>query len=136
MELPVYPPFSILHPQRKYYMQSKQIIYSRWDVVVVPYPLTNDSMGGRRRPALVVNTTDLPRDYNLYWLLMITAATHAPQNADVRIDDFEAAGLSAPALIRTTKIITVSAHQILRRIGTLAPGDTMRATLELSRFIG
>lgn len=111
-------------------------IYNRWDVVVVPYPLTNDSMGGRRRPALVVSSSDLPRDYGLYWLLMITSAQHAATNADVKIDDFETAGLPAVALIRTTKIITVSAHQILRKIGTLAPGDQMRATLELSRFIG
>jgi mRNA-degrading endonuclease toxin of MazEF toxin-antitoxin module len=117
-------------------MQKPLPIYNRWDVVVVPYPLTNDSMGGRRRPALVVNTTDLPRDYNLYWLLMITSAAQAHMNADVKIEDFESAGLSATAVIRTTKIITVSAHQILRRIGTLAPGDQMRATLELSRFVG
>jgi mRNA interferase MazF len=117
-------------------MKKPTEMYSRWDVVVVPYPLTNDSMGGRRRPALVVCRDDLPRDYGLYWLLMITAPTHAQQTADVLIEDFEQAGLSAPALIRTTKIITVSAHQILRKIGALGSGDQMRATLELSRFIG
>ncbi|MGE3769872.1 MAG: type II toxin-antitoxin system PemK/MazF family toxin [Bdellovibrionales bacterium] len=111
-------------------------IYQRWDVVVVPYPLTNDGMGGRRRPALVVCREDLPRDYGLYWLLMITAASHTGQNADVAIDDWEAANLPSAAVIRTTKIITVSQHQILRKLGTLAPGDQMRATLELSRFIG
>jgi mRNA interferase MazF len=112
------------------------IIYSRWDVVVVPYPLTNDSMGGRRRPALVVSRDDLPRDYNLYWLLMITSAAQTGQDADVAIDDWQAAGLPAAAVIRTTKIITVTSHQILRKLGTLAPGDQMRATLELSRFVG
>ena len=116
-------------------------LYQRWDVVVVPYPLTNDSaeggsMGGRRRPALVISREDLAREYGLYWLLMITSRQHQAQTADVAIDDWQAAGLPAPAMIRTMKIMTVSTPQILRKIGTLAPGDQMRATLELSRFIG
>lgn len=110
--------------------------FQRWDVVVVPYPLTNDSMGGRRRPALVVSREDLAREYGLYWLLMITSSQHQAQTADVAIDDWQAAGLPSPAMIRTMKIMTVGARQILRKIGTLAPGDQMRATLELSRFIG
>lgn len=121
--------------------ESATAFFQRWDVVVVPYPLTNDSvagdsMGGRRRPALVVSREDLAREYGLYWLLMITSAQHVPQSSDIAIEDWQAAGLPAPALIRTTKIMTISRPQILRHIGALAAGDQMRATLELSRFIG
>lgn len=116
--------------------ESAAKIYQRWDVVVVPYPLTNDSMGGRRRPALVISREDLGREYGLYWLLMITSDAHQAQTADVKIEDWDAAGLPSAAMIRTMKIMTVTGQQILRKIGTLAPGDQMRATLELSRFIG
>lgn len=112
--------------------------FQRWDVVVLPYPLTGQAgeIGARRRPALIVSTESLHRDYGLYWVLMITSQTQDAQPADVIIDDIMGAGLPVPSLVRTTKMLTVHGRQILRKVGSLGPSDQSRVVLELSRFTG
>lgn len=116
-------------------------IYKRWDVIVLPYPLSGPSgeIGARRRPALIVSEDNLQRDYNLYWVLMITSLSGAAERAelaDVKIDDWESAGLPVPSLVRTTKILSVQSRQVIRQLGTLSPADQSRVILEMSRFIG
>lgn len=115
-------------------------LYNKWDVIVLPYPLTGamGEIGARRRPALVVSGGSLQQDYNLYWVLMITSKSGNTRDelADVAIDDWEIAGLPVPSIVRTTKILTVQARQVIRSLGSLAPGDRARVTLELSRFVG
>ena len=115
--------------------------YKRWDVVVLPYPLSGPAgeIGARRRPGLIVSADNLQRDYNLYWVLMITSLSGVAgkaELADVKIDDWEQAGLPVASLVRTTKILTVQARQVIRQVGTLSPADQSRVILELSRFVG
>lgn len=113
-------------------------LYNRWDVVVLPYPLAGPmgEMGARRRPGLIVSAESLQRDYGLYWVLMITSQGQTAQTADIVIEDWEQAGLPAPSLVRTTKILTVQARQIIRPLGQLSMADQSRVVLELSRFMG
>ena len=121
-------------------------LFNRWDVVVLPYPLAGPAgeIGARRRPGLIISADSLQRDYGLYWILMITslgqaddkASPDAQQPADIVIEDWESAGLPVPSLVRTTKILTVQARQIIRPLGQLSPSDQSRVVLELSRFVG
>lgn len=115
-------------------MTNQPEIFQRLDVVAVPFPLATEAV--RRRPALVVSEASLARDFGLYWLLMITSQAQDKQLADVLLEDWAGAGLPSPAMVRTTKIMTVPAHLIVRRLGRLGAGDAARLTLELSRFVG
>lgn len=113
---------------------------------MLPYPLAGASgeIGARRRPGLIVSSDSLQRDTGLYWVLMVTSLGTADEKtgpesrhpADVVIEDWEAAGLPVPSLVRTTKILTVQARQIIRPLGQLSTADQSRTVLELSRFIG
>lgn len=117
-------------------------ILKRWQIVVLPYPLAGPEggIGARRRPALIVSSESLQRDYGLYWMLMITAEAGKDagtlQPADVMLEDWQQAGLPVPSLVRTSKLLTVQARQIIRPLGMLSTADQSRVVLELSRFIG
>lgn len=119
-----------------------ETLFKRWDIVVLPYPLSgpDGGIGARRRPALIVSSDSLARDYGLYWVVMITAQAGKDagtlQPADVALDDWMDAGLPVASLVRTTKLMTVQARQIIRGLGTLSTADQSRVIMEISRFMG
>lgn len=78
------------------------------DIARVPFPQVERDRR-QHRPALVVAVFDLANP--LLWVLMITSADNAPWDGDIAIEDFAAAGLPAPSVIRTAKIGTVEARQ-------------------------
>ena len=81
--------------------------FSRGDVVKVPFPYT-DRDARQRRPALVVSDQPLGDAGRMHWVLMITSADHRRWPGDVTLGRRHGeAGLSAPSLIRTSKIATV-----------------------------
>jgi mRNA interferase MazF len=101
--------------------------YSRFDVVVVPFPYT-DRLSERRRPALVVSREEIFAAYGLVWLVMITSATNAGWDCDITILDSAAAGLPSASLIRPVKIATIDGVRIDRRIGALSAADRKAVT--------
>jgi mRNA interferase MazF len=82
--------------------------FRKGDIARVPFPQVERDRR-QYRPALVVSVFDLPNP--LLWVLMITSAENAPWAGDIPIEDFVAAGLPAPSVIRTSKIGTVEARQ-------------------------
>ena len=107
--------------------------YSSWDVVVVPFPYT-DQNSEKRRPALVISEPALDKDHGLTWLAMITSAGNRGWVADVAIADQSAAGLPSPSIIRAAKIATVDTARIIRRIGSLASDDRLNVIKSLKRY--
>ena len=55
-------------------------IFSRWDVVKVPFPYT-DQPNRQRRPAVVIAAGEIEEVHGLLWLLMITSAEIAAGKA-------------------------------------------------------
>ena len=92
-----------------------------WDVVKVPFPYTNRPVQ-QRRPALVVAEHSSSEVPGLLWVLMITSATHRRWPGDHEIADLQQAGLSAPSIIRSTKLGTIETAGA-ERIGSLAAAD-------------
>jgi mRNA interferase MazF len=43
----------------------------------------------------------------LFWVLLVTSATHLRWTRDVEIADLVAAGLSAPSIVRCAKVATI-----------------------------
>jgi len=83
--------------------------FQRGDVVKVPLPYT-DRATRQRRPALVISGKDLAQRHGLLWVMMITSAENRQWDGDLVIADLAGAGLSAPSMIRTTKIATLDAR--------------------------
>lgn len=88
----------------------------RFDVVIVPFPYT-DQLAEKRRPALVVSTDRFNRKHGLLWVIMITSAENRPWEGDVAVSDLSRAGLPAPSVIRTAKIATIEPGRVVRIAG-------------------
>lgn len=105
----------------------------RWDVVVVPFPFT-DQPGTKRRPALVLSAATLNRGARHTVLAMVTSKAHARWPGDVEIRDLSAAGLRLGCIVRP-KLFTLDNRLIQERIGTLAPTDVERASQALRSLL-
>lgn len=108
-------------------MTSKQ-----WDVVVVPFPFSNQP-GAKRRPALVLSDrTFNARGHTV--LAMITTSGHRSWPGDVLLSDYKIAGLHAPCLARL-KIFTLDNRLILKGIGHLSPSDRKEFEVQLRTYL-
>jgi mRNA interferase MazF len=111
------------------------VIFEAFDVVVVPFPLT-DRRATKRRPALVLSAEavfNTPAGHLV--LAMITSADNAPWPLDTPVTDLASAGLPAPSVVRM-KLFTLDAGLVLRRAGALGNGDRKAVKAVLSRLLG
>jgi mRNA interferase MazF len=102
------------------------------DVVVVPFPYA-DLLAEKRRPAVVISAPQLEKDHSLVWLAMVTS-TSDRRSGDVRVTDLTAAGLGTQCFVRPAKVATVSVARIIRRAGSLQPGDWKAVRAVLRRY--
>ena len=102
-------------------------------VIVVPFPYS-DRHAEKRRPALVVSSASLAGD-GLLWVIMITTAKRGTGPHDLVIRDPAAAGLSAPCVVRPTKIACIEPTRILRRAGRLEAATAARALSAVRSFV-
>ena len=107
-------------------------IFSRWDVVTVPFPYV-ERAETKRRPALAISAPALQERHGLLWVVMITSADNPPWPQDVAIGELGRAGLPAPSVVRVAKIATVMAAHCERR-GTLAAKDRQAVAAILRRY--
>ncbi len=105
-------------------------IYDQWSVVVVPFPFT-DKDTTKKRPALVLSTSEFQLDHSHVILSMITSAHASTWPTDTVIQDLGKAGLTAPSLIRF-KIFTLYEKLILYPIGTLSIQDQVKFKEKIS----
>ncbi len=109
-------------------------IFSRWDVVKVPFPYT-DRPVRQRRPAVVIAAGEIEEAHGLLWLLMITSAENRGWEGDVPVSDLGAAGLPAPSIVRPAKIATVEAGDAVP-LGVLAASDRPAVAAYFRRILG
>ena len=105
---------------------------AQWDVVVVPFPFSNQP-GAKRRPALVLSVSSFNRRGHTV-LAMITSATHHPWPGDVHISDLKAAGLTKPCLVRL-KLFTLDQRLIIKKLGHLAAADRQPVSQQLQTYL-
>lgn len=109
--------------------------FDRGDVVRVPFPYT-DRDTRQHRPALVVSRGGLGDGGSLLWVVMITSAANRGWPGDVSlIDRYEAAGLPAPSVVRSTKIATIEARHA-ERIGRIGKPLWAQVSSALRRNLG
>lgn len=108
------------------------MICKRWDVIVVPFPFT-DKLASKRRPVCVLSRKEFNRSGHTI-LAMITTKTHEPRPGDTEIEQYEAAGLRFPCIVRF-KIFTLDNRLILRQIGRLAEDDSKKVEEYVRLFL-
>ena len=104
----------------------------QWDVVVVPFPFSNQ-LGTKRRPALVLSSRTFNGEGHTV-LAMITTAGHHPWPGDVALSDYRAAGLSMSCIVRL-KLFTLDNRLIVKRIGGLSLKVQKQISAQLHAYL-
>lgn len=109
------------------------MIYDPYTIVVVPFPFT-DKPHSKKRPALVISSTEHQIQTHHITLLMITSAKNSSWFNDCVIQDLAAAGLSSPSIIRQ-KMFTIDTRLIIKSVGQLALSDQKSLIKHLKKHI-
>ena len=102
------------------------------DVVVVPFPFT-DRRTSKRRPALIVSSSNFHRAHDQFVLAMITSAGNA-WPSDVAIQEWPEAGLNVPCKVRF-KLFTLDGALIVRKVGRLSKRDGEEVVTALGQVL-
>ena len=89
------------------------------EIVLVKFPFS-DLESSKKRPALVLNVTNVSSDIQLVTIAMITSRTEGIKlSGDFKVKKWDEAGLLYPSLIRLSKIATVESSLIDKSLGKL-----------------
>jgi mRNA interferase MazF len=85
------------------------------DVVILPFPYTNQA-GGKKRPAVVLKET---RDNDLL-VCMITSAAYGSESLPLDKKNLESAGLRVNSSVRPDRLLVVSPDLVAKKTGRLS----------------
>lgn len=109
------------------------VIYNKFDVVKVSFPFT-DKAAFKKRPALVISSSEYQTNYNHCIVAMITSAKQTSWQDDIIITNLQIAGLPAPSKIRL-KIFSLDCDLILGKLGHLADEDRNSILKKLKKYL-
>jgi len=93
------------------------------DVALVRFPFT-DAATDKKRPTLILAGTTRSKRYRLVTVAMITSQVEALHlEGDVLLEDWAAAGLLHPSLLRLGKVATVDEELMDKTLGRLSDDD-------------
>ncbi len=95
--------------------------YKRGDVVLLPFPYTNQS-GSKRRPALILSTDDFNSRRTDIIVAPITSNLATWQPDDTPIADWAASGLLKASVVKGI-LGTVHQSLVVRVLGTISTAD-------------
>ncbi len=111
------------------------VTYKIFDVVVVPFPFT-DQNTKKKRPALVLSDHDSFNDPTKNCVLaMITSEKNPGWPLDSPIGSIKKAGLPAPSKVRM-KLFTLDSRLIIKKIGDLSAKDQKAVKESLRKLMG
>jgi mRNA interferase MazF len=96
--------------------------YSFGDVVLVPFPFTDQS-ASKKRPAVVISSTAYHRAGPDLLIMAITSQVRSARAfGELRAKDWQSAGLLKPSAIKPV-VTTIERKLVLRRLGRLTAED-------------
>lgn len=108
--------------------------YKIFDVVVVPFPFT-DQNTDKRRPALMLSDHNQFNDETQNCVLaMITSVKNPDWPLDAKIGRIKKAGLPAPSKVRM-KLFTLDSRLIIKKIGSLAAKDQVAVKASIKKLM-
>ncbi len=110
------------------------IIYEHGDVVLIRFVFTNGS-GAKRRPAVIVSTSEYHQGRQEAIVAFITSNVDRPLVGDYLISGWQEAGLLFPS-VATGIIRTIKQTMIERRLGTIPPADMQAIQEQLRNVLG
>lgn len=115
-------------------MTSSGSRFKQWDVVVVPFPYS-DEPSDKVRPAVVLSSPQHVQRTGVCYLAMVTSAANAGWPGDVPVSNVRGAGLPVPSVVRPAKIMTLNASRIVRRLGALPKADQAQVVAAVRVFL-
>jgi len=109
------------------------MIYNKFDVIKVTFPFT-DKAAAKKRPALVISSSEYQINYDHCILAMITSAKHTDWQDDITITNLESAGLPSPSKIRL-KIFSLDCDLIAGKLGCLSAEDIESILSKLKKYL-
>ena len=113
-------------------MRKLIMIYNKFDIVKIPFPFT-DKATVKRRPALIISSSDYQVNHNHCVLAMITSAKQSAWIDDITITNIIIAGVSSPSKIRF-KIFSLDVSLILDKLGCLIDEDKLSVQQKLEDY--
>ena len=93
----------------------------RWEIILVPFPFT-DLTSFKRRPALVVSPDSYNADKDVVIAYMTSQMVVSPKIGDYKLQEWKAAGLPKPSIIRM-KFATIDQTIVIKTIGEIEAVD-------------
>lgn len=109
--------------------------YSFGDIVLVPFPFTDQS-STKRRPAVVISSSAYHRERADLIIMAVTSQLR-PSGAlgEAYIGDWQSAGLIKPSAVKPV-ITTIEASLVLRRLGQIGENDRQTLRRAIATLIG
>lgn len=105
------------------------------DVVLVPFPFTDQS-GAKKRPAAVVSGSNYNTGRRDLVIMAITSQVRQPLGfAEALVTDWQAAGLIKPSVLKPV-FTTIEQGLVVRTIGKLSAGDLRALREAIAQTIG
>jgi mRNA interferase MazF len=116
-------------------MMTSTISYDFGDVVLVPFPFT-DQTATKRRPAVVVSSSRYHREHRDLILIAVTSQSRpAAVVGEAALAQWRAAGLLKPSVIKPV-LTTIDQILVLRKLGRLHAQDLQTLRDSLRDIIG
>jgi mRNA-degrading endonuclease toxin of MazEF toxin-antitoxin module len=110
------------------------VTYKRWDIVRLTFPYL-EGHDAKKRPALIVSTEALAANHRVFWAVMITTAKGGTLPEDITVTDAQDVGLIEDCVIRPSRLFTISADLLDRRLGAIRPRDRNAVTSFLKKHL-
>ncbi len=109
--------------------------YSFGDVVLVPFPFTDQS-GLKKRPAVVVSSSGYHTQRRDLVIMAITSQLRPrPAFGEFTVAEWKKAGLIAPSAVKPV-LTTIERHLVLRTLGRLQQADIRSLRTSLAQILG
>jgi mRNA interferase MazF len=109
--------------------------YDFGEIVLVPFPFTSRE-ASKKRPAVVVSRRAYADTRPDVVIMAVTSQFRAaPALGEVWLDQWEAAGLLKPSVVKPV-LATLEQSLVIRRLGTLASGDKIALRAAIAEFLG
>ena len=110
-------------------------IFEFGDIVLVPFPFTNQA-ASKRRPAVVVSTPSFHNNRPDLIVMAVTSQIRTPPlPGEAILLDWQVSGLLKPSVVKPV-LMTVQKTLILRRLGRLESIDRSSISEVLDRILG
>lgn len=104
------------------------------DVVLVPFPFTDQSTT-KKRPAIVVSSQTYNGERPDAIIMAVTSQIRPANNFDIPVTDWQTAGLVKPSVAKPV-IATIEKTLIIKRLGRLGEQDRKTLAESLKAILG